>query len=95
MRIHLSFSVEIWTGFRYELRATIALQASEVMPMELDPDSVKMGFWVDRWLQSLRTAGVKPRELQRYAERLAEALTTPDTDLELIDTFYAFIEEDS
>ena len=61
----------------------------------LDPDSEKMGRWVDRWLQSLRQSGIKSRELQRYAERLADALTTPDTDLDLINTFYTFIEEHS
>ncbi len=30
-----------------------------------------------------------------YAERLAQAPTTSDTDLDLIDSFYAFIEEHS
>ena len=61
----------------------------------LDPDSEEMGRWVDRWLQSLRQSGVQSHELQRYAERLADALTTPDTDLDLINTFYTFIEEHS
>ncbi len=61
----------------------------------LNPDSEEMGIWVDRWLQSLRKAGVKPRELQRYAERLADALTNPDRDSELLTTFYAFIDRES
>lgn len=56
------------------------------------PDSEEMGMWVDRRLQSLRATGVNSWELQRYAERLADALATPDTDLDLINTF---IEEHS
>ena len=38
-----------------------------------DPDSVEMGHWVDRWLVSLRAAGLTPDHLERLARGLGRA----------------------
>ncbi len=59
--------------------------------MNLDPDSDEMGWWVDRWLGSLRLAAIGPRELQRYAERLADAVSHPESEPALVEVFQQFV----
>lgn len=59
--------------------------------IELDPDSEEMGQLVDRWLESLRLVGIGPRELQRYAERLADAVSYPESNPALVEVFQQFV----
>lgn len=61
--------------------------------INLDPDSDEMGWWVDRWLGSLRLAGIRPRELQRYAERLADAVSHPESEPTVVEVFQQFVAE--
>ena len=46
---------------------------------------------VDRRLRVLRLAGIGPRELQRYAERLADAVSHPESEPALVEVFQQFV----
>ncbi len=56
-------------------------------------DSEEMGLLVDRWLYAYRSEGAQPGQIQRLAERLAEAttLTDPSSDPVWRD-FLAFVD---
>ncbi len=60
-------------------------------PLPLDPDSDPMGYWVDRWLQDMRQHGATSRELERAAQRLANAVENPETPSPALEAFLAFV----
>lgn len=63
------------------------------MTLPLDPDSVEMGQWVDRWLHELRLQGANNRTLQRRAQQLGRAAAQGRTSGETMRAFAAFVDK--
>lgn len=63
------------------------------MTLPLDPDSVEMGQWVDRWLHELRLQGANNRTLQRRAQQLGRAAAQGRASGETMRAFATFVDK--